>query len=183
MKKAIPKLFLIIGGKRAGKDTVGNYLAKSLSGTCLSIASSLKKLVCDQFKIDMLRLEALKENESKIVAEGRNMRQILQNTGQSLKKVFGDENIYCKCIEKQFSDSEVVIITDVRLKHEHDYFVSRYSNITRIKIGTNKKGTDSHKTEQEWDEIEHDVFIYNEFIGINYLLEKVRRLVLDKINF
>nr|QBK85286.1 MAG: deoxynucleotide monophosphate kinase [Iridovirus LCIVAC01] len=181
--KSIPRLFLIIGGKRSGKDTVANYLAKSLSGTRLSIAYPLKKLVCDQFKIDMLKLEALKENESKIVAEGRSMRQILQNTGQSLKKVFGDEDIHCKCIEKQFSDSKVVIITDVRLKHEHDYFVSRYCDVTRIKIGTNKNQKDSHRTEQEWNEIEHDVFIYNEFIGINYLLEKVRRLVLDKINF
>lgn len=183
MKKAIPKLFLIIGGKRAGKDTVGNYLARTLNGIRLSLASSLKKLVCDQFKIDMLKLEALKENESKIVAQGRNMRQILQNTGQSVKTILQDENVWCKCIEKKFSDSKVVIISDIRLKHEHDYFVSRYSDIIRIKIGTNKKGTDSHKTEQEWDEIEHDVFIYNEFIGINYLLEKIRRLVLDKINF
>ena len=183
MKRNIPKLFLIIGQKRSGKDTVANYLARSLNGVSLAIASPLKRLVCDQFKIDMLRLEALKENESKIVAQGKNMRQILQNTGQSLKKVFGDENIHCKCIEKQFSDSKIVIITDVRLKHEHDYFVSRYSDITRIKIGTNRKGMDSHKTEQEWSEIEHDIFIYNEFIGINYLLEKVRRLVLDKINF
>jgi AAA+ ATPase superfamily predicted ATPase len=181
MKRNIPKLFLIIGQKRSGKDTVGNYLAKSLNGIRLSIASSLKKLVCEQFKIDMLRLEALKENESKIVAEGRNMRQILQNTGQFVKTIFQDENVWCKCIEKQFSDSKVVIITDVRLKHEHNYFVSRYSDVTRIKIGTTKKSTDSHRTEQEWNEIEHDIFIYNEFIGINYLLEKVRRLVLDKV--
>lgn len=154
------RIFIICGKAGSGKNEVSNIIKNNLSKT---VVTSLSKYI-KNFAMEMTNWDGSEESKP---------RTFLQEMGDTLRRI--DENFMTNRLVEDmkvynnFYDN--VIISDVRLIHELEYFknLESYDVITirvnaknsRRELTTDEK---MHHTETELDNYENfDYQIYNEF--------------------
>ncbi len=171
-------LFLIVGKKRTGKDTIADILQKEYKiKHRFALADALKDFVKLEHNISSQDLLENKElHRPRLVA-----------TGDNFKKIFG-ECFFSEVIGKKIqtilneNTSENIIITDVRLQSEFDYF-QIFDNISiKISCENKEESNGSHRTETESENINTDICITNKKDGIENLTEEILDKVYTYIN-
>ncbi len=107
-------LIALTGHMRAGKSTVAEYLVKRHSFLKFALATPIKELI----KSLDLPLE----------------RKILQHVGNCMRQI--DEDVWLKAMWKRLkpfiNEGKNIVIEDVRLLHEAEYFKTRGFEIIKI---------------------------------------------------
>ena len=182
MENKIPKIFVIAGKARSGKDTV---------------ASIIKEKINDKKIINLQYSFYIKEYAKKISnwdgSEETKPRELLQKISSDLiKKELNKHNFF---IDRQLEDLEIysyfadiIIIPDVRFEKEIEVIKERYSKV--ISIGVKRPNYQSELTKEQLDDItetsldnykEYDYLIINDEslkkLNINLLkiLEEIKK--------
>ena len=168
------KLIGILGRKRTGKDSSGNYIIEKYNYTRYAFAEPIKRILKIMFDLNDKQL-----NEDKEILDKRwnlSPREILQKFGTEICR--NDLKEYLPNIEldngtlwiKLFkifyekNKDKNIVITDVRFLDEINIIKSLGGKI--IKINRDKVIYDSHSSECDIDNYSKDLIDYN--IDNNY---------------
>ena len=170
-----PRVILIAGQKRSGKDTFGKLLAESLEAdgstvSTLAFAAPMKQLLAVTLGISLEQLDTYKNSpmEYLLVHTDRvphsreytaNYRSMLQRLGtEAAKPIFGD-NVWAELAAKQVAEAttDYVIITDFRFPAEATAFNSPLA----IRITRPGLRTDTHSSETALADYSFDAVIDN----------------------
>ena len=166
----------IAGKAHAGKDTVA-YLLLSLiqvPSYIYHFADPIKQHLCDLLKLDIRYFNDTTLKES-VYKDELTYRMLMQNTGDSFKKIFGEEvfvNLANEYYESINSNS-VLIIPDVRYEYEAEW-IKNNSGIMIYVDNMNSSTTMFNSHSSESKTIDCDIIIHNDKSqSINHLLEQV----------
>lgn len=162
-------LILIVGAKRVGKSTIADLLVEREGFLTRAVADPLKDILSETLDMSREEMDIVKNEEKIEICNGLNMRQLLQNFGQSAKKHMGND-VWCRASSHDIDTKDDYVISDIRLMIEYDFFVKKWGkeNVVVIKIVGNSdknENTDLHSTEQEWKQIPADITYINTFDG------------------
>ena len=174
----------IAGKAHAGKDTVA-YLLLSLiqvPSYIYHFADPIKQHLCDLLKLDIRYFNDTTLKES-VYKDELTYRMLMQNTGDSFKKIFGEEvfvNLANEYYESINSNS-VLIIPDVRYEYEAEW-IKNNSGIMIYVDNMNSSTTMSNSHSSESKTIDCDIIIHNDKSqSINHLLEQVDYVYLKNL--
>ena len=165
-------VYCIIGKKRAGKDTIADYICKKKGCKKYALAKPLKDLVCNIFGITMEQLDLYKNEDWELYADrqdgpprsddftGINFRSILQRTGDSMKTFFGLD-CYMKKFHAWMLNEDIAVISDVRLREEQKWLMTHTSPIFIKVVRRASQVSDTHHTETETETLGFDILIEN----------------------
>jgi len=168
----MPKIIISISGKKgAGKDTCANimmdYILKNyplLKIKKLSFAYPLKRFVSKQWGFPLEVIEEWKNKDFEVVGD-KTMRELLQDTGMSLREVFG-KDIFVKVLKKEIDKNnyDIIFIPDLRFKNEYKSLINDYPDYEyyAIKIERDIQSKDNHISEKDWEDLNFDFVIKNE---------------------
>lgn len=166
------KLIGIIGQKRAGKDTMADYIIKNYNYTKKSLSDPLKDACKSIF---LLSDEQLYGNEKEVPDKrwnGSTPRQLLQVVGtqlfrEDLNKYIPQLNelsntIWIHHFELWYAKNKdkKIVIPDIRFNDEAQMIKNNGGVLIKINRGEFSK-TDLHKSEQELEDIMADAYIFN----------------------
>lgn len=166
----------IAGKAHAGKDTVANLLLSlfQVPTYIYHFADPIKQHLCDLLKLDIRYFNDTTLKES-VYKDELTYRMLMQNTGDSFKKIFGEEvfvNLANEYYESINSNS-VLIIPDVRYEYEAEW-IKNNSGIMIYVDNMNSSTTMSNSHSSESKTIDCDIIIHNDKSqSINHLLEQV----------
>ena len=169
----MPKLILVSGKKRSGKDFTTNLMAESLRSNGCSVeiksfAAPMKQIAATIFGISLDRLDELKNEPDSYIdlthlptltTDTTHMRTVLQKLGtEAIKPLFGD-NVWAKLMENYLATctADYVIVPDFRFLVEH----IKPSITVRIQCNL-ADHTDSHASEIELDDFAFDYVLNND---------------------
>jgi len=168
----MPKIIISISGKKGvGKDTCANimmnYILENyplLKIKKFSFAYPLKMFISKQWGFSLETIEEQKNKDFKVVGN-KTMRELLQDTGMSLREVFG-EDIFVNYIKEEINKSnyDIVVIPDLRFKNEYMSLLNDYPDYEyyAIKIKRVLQNEDKHISEKDWENLPFDYIIKNE---------------------
>lgn len=179
------KIILIHGKKRAGKDHFARMLRKELdrygkTSEIMAFADPIKDIIATTFGIDHDTLNDFKNNETRIIAEKRDMpqhltnfRAVLQNFGTEAMKTWFGEDVWPNMLLERArkSNADFILVPDFRFLAEH------IGGIT-LKIRNDdieKNCTDNHRSENELNDFEFEYEINN--TGFPDLSKEVQKFV------
>ncbi len=140
-------LILLVGNKRTGKDTSAAIIQELTGYQRIALADPIKEIVSQITGLTREELEELKEDD-KFKLNGKTIRQILQDVGQGMKKLFNSEYIWTSIAYRKIKNSDA-IISDVRLQSEIDFFEEAlHGQVITIKLIRDVSKNDQHITEQ-----------------------------------
>lgn len=166
----------IAGKAHAGKDIVANLLLSLIQvpSYIYHFADPIKQHLCDLLKLDIRYFNDTTLKES-VYKDELTYRMLMQNTGDSFKKIFGEEvfvNLANEYYESINSNS-VLIIPDVRYEYEAEW-IKNNSGIMIYVDNMNSSTTMSNSHSSESKTINCDIIIHNDKSqSINHLLEQV----------
>lgn len=176
MKK--PFLLGFAGKAHSGKDFSAAYIIQNypnLKIAKVAFADAVRDMVRPIFDVDDIYRRGSKEDL--IDGFGISLREVLQSLGTDWGRSMISKDLWIKVLDKriseQYSDFDVVIISDVRFDNERDYIINnggKVINITGAKDKHNKSKFSEHAS--EWgieDEIEGVVQLENDFTS-DYLV-------------
>lgn len=156
-----PKIILIAGKARSGKNTIGDILKKLYE-------TDQKRVVISPYTKYLKRY--IEEITGKEIDENDKPRDLLQQLGvEIIREKLGKRDMF---ITRQMDDIDiysyffdVIIIPDVRFPKEIDLIREKYSNVTVIKVLTSLTNSMSleeknHITETALDNYSDDKFDY-----------------------
>jgi hypothetical protein len=164
------KITLVKGERFSGKTTMALAIQDAdRASVVLNLATPLKEGISRVTGISLKEMEELKKDESRIVSNGRNMREIMQEVGDAFRDILG-ENVFTKSaiesIKKIHSRDGVnhFIIGDLRRVDEYELFKDTFQNTTVISVirPGNKKELTGHRTETEHRLIPSDHIFNND---------------------
>lgn len=174
------KLIGILGKKRSGKDTSGDYLVEKYNFKKYAFADPIKEICRILFDFNEEQLYGEKKEAvdfrwyltprdafQKIGTEfGQND---INNYFPRMKERLKDEIIWIKLFKIWYEKNKNhdIVITDVRFQHEIDAIKSLGGNI--IKVNRNNIANDKHISENYVDNVDKNEIYY--FINNNYKLE------------
>ena len=166
----------IAGKAHAGKDTVANLLLSlfQVPTYIYHFADPIKQHLCDLLKVDIRYFNDTKLKES-IYKDDLTYRMLMQNTGDSFKKIFGEEVFVILANEyyKSINSHSILIIPDVRYEYEAEW-IKNNSGIMIYVDNMNSSTTMSNSHSSESKTIDCDIIIHNDKSqSINHLLEQV----------
>lgn len=183
------RLIGIIGKKRAGKDTIGDYLVANHNFTKYSFADPLKRGAMEIF--GLTENQVFGDDKDKIATEwGVTPRVLLQIMGTELfqydiqehipefEKI--DRGIWVKRFQQWHKENKDrnVVVCDVRFKHEAEAIIKQGGEIWKVIRDTNKYTIDSHASEMELEEIQD----LNAIIHNNSSLDKLYSNINKSLN-
>lgn len=186
----MPKVILINGKKRSGKD----YLAKMLkleleqqnkTVEIMSYADPIKEILADTFNISVELIDEYKNNFQAIDVAGENLlnfRELLQRFGtEAMKKQFGDD-VWVNLLKGKIniSTAEYILISDFRFLCED---ISEGFNVTTVNV-INKDiiAEDEHSSENELNDYNFDITLDNTGYSLdNEDVQKVLCLIGEKL--
>lgn len=166
----------IAGKAHAGKDTVANLLLSLLPipSSIYHFADPIKQHLCDLLKIDIKFFNTTELKES-IYKDGLTYRNLMQNTGDSFKKIFG-ENIFVDLANKHYMDLNAntpLVIPDVRYDYEAEWIKDNHGYMIYVD-NMNSSTTLSNMHSSELNLIDCDIIIRNDKSqSMQHLLEQV----------
>lgn len=161
-----PKIILITGKARHGKDTFATYLRSALNDMGKSV---LRTAFADRVK-DIAKDEYNWNGKKDYY--GRNLLQLV---GDGFRHIHG-ENYWIKEVENKIIDSDdAVIISDCRYINETNYFekndydqyiikVKRFNPDGTLFDNGLSEGQKEHPSEKEINEIKPDIIVKNKHI-------------------
>ena len=166
----------IAGKAHAGKDTVANLLLSlfQVPTYIYHFADPIKQHLCDLLKVDIRYFNDTTLKES-VYKDGLTYRMLMQNTGDSFKKIFGEEVFVNLANEyyKSINSNSILIIPDVRYEYEAEW-IKNNSGIMIYVDNMNSSTTMSNSHSSESKTIDCDIIIHNDKSqSINHLLEQV----------
>ena len=170
----------LIGVKKSGKDTVGNYLIENFGFTRYAFGDPVKNICKTLFDLSDEQLTDHKLKEEKDERWDVSPREMFQRIGTEfgqfelfkifpeLKKKIKYREIWVKLFEEwtQKNTDKKVVITDVRFKHEAKKIKDLGGINIRINRNFDKK--DNHISEVELNQIPKDLIDFE--IDNNYKL-------------
>jgi hypothetical protein len=198
----------ILGKKGAGKDYFAGALCKELSLKGLytghfAFAYPLKKVLsgivgCPADKFDN---REFKERCYFSLTDGftydvmgqpaghdtMSMREMLQDVGQGLKHILGDNiwiNATMSKIETAEEDEglEVAIISDVRYKNEYEALKEKGAIFVRV-VNPSLKYYDKHSSENEANDFEVDYTVLNDWQNKNTDVDTVLQQIIERLGY
>jgi hypothetical protein len=182
MKKK--RIFLIGGKARTGKDTCAEYITNTYYFfKKYAFADKIKEYASIMYGVPIEYFYE-KELKEKPLYYYNNVlytpRIMLQLIGEETRKRFG-EDIWCREVEKEFSNNCNVVISDLRFNHEYEYFKNnkkyKVTCIKLIKDDAPEVGIKNHSTEVCDIDKHVDCVIYN-----NTTMEELYRQIDEFIN-
>jgi hypothetical protein len=178
----MPKIILINGKKRSGKDFVASLLQEQLkfhnkTSDIISFADPIKEIISTTFNINIGELNEFKNSEMPIVVDNSeitNFRSVLQKFGtEAMKKWFGS-GVWVKLLKEKTNKSKAnfIIVPDFRFNCE------TISNIT-IKVKNDmveSAQVDSHDSENELNRFKFKYIINN--TGYRNIIKDVHKIVM-----
>lgn len=176
-----PKIILIAGKARSGKNTIGDILKKLYE-------TDQKRVVISPYTKYLKRY--IEEITGKEIDENDKPRELLQQLGvEIIREKLGKRDMF---ITRQMDDIDiysyffdVIIIPDVRFPKEIDRIREKYSNVTVIKVLTSLTNSMSleeknHITETALDNYSDDEFDYViENDDLSILEKNVKKIYYD----
>lgn len=163
-------IILIRGKKRAGKDTIAEKLYGKLpvivKAEILSFAEPMKDILADTFEVNKETIEVAKNepylHPIKMVQLREDvdynrihtdMRRVLQNFGQAVKKHFG-QAVWADLLYSKLEEDTVHIVSDWRYIIEYEALRDRPNvRIITLKVyDEDADNSDTHSSEVELDE-------------------------------
>ena len=162
-----PKIIMLSGFKRAGKDFTANLIKEQLeaygkSVTLLAFAAPMKRIIASTFGISLEDLERFKNEPEQFKVQMRgvdksaeyigdtNFRSILQKFGnEAMKPEFGSD-VWAQLADTKIREAgtDYIVITDYRFDLEYDYLKKKYPDITAVYIhNVNATSDDTHSSE------------------------------------
>jgi hypothetical protein len=158
----------IAGKAHAGKDTVANLLLSlfQVPTYIYHFADPIKQHLCDLLKVDIRYFNDTKLKES-IYKDDLTYRMLMQNTGDSFKKIFG-ETVFVNIANKHYTNlkfntsliNPTLIIPDVRYEYEAEW-IKNNSGIMIYVDNMNSLTTTSNTHSSESIMIDYDIIINN----------------------
>lgn len=176
IKKTLPKIIMLSGAKRCGKDTVAQYLETKYGYHHIKITSKLKDCLKLLFDLNDIDLEENKEE----------MNERWQTTPRKMMQFIGTEMFQYQIqelipdIEKKFwikslfnenlinnlinNNHYRVVISDLRFIHEFEQIKETNISSYHIRITNDRLiyEEDMHISEKELYEIPHDYEMIND---------------------
>ena len=165
------KLIGILGKKKSGKDTTGNYLIENYKFKRYAFADPIKKITEILFDFSEEQLNGDKRKDAVDFRWYITPREAFQKIGTEfgqdiiyslfprLKKRLGNEIIWVKLFKQWYekNNKSNIVITDVRFPHEIEAIKSLGGII--VKIERDNVPLDKHISEQYIDNIsEKDIY-------------------------
>jgi hypothetical protein len=166
-----PKVILINGLKRSGKDFSGDILLKKLPNSKkIAFADNMKKIISETLGITLRELEDYKNNYYYIKTPDSSLsfRELLQRFGtEAMKPVFGND-VWARLVKDEIlkSSADYIIISDFRFLVEYET-LKDLDTLGAIKLVTlkindnNLQNKDTHISENELNDFEFDYQIDN----------------------
>lgn len=171
--KGSKKLLLVgfVGEIGSGKDTAADFLAEIIIDEkagefpiYFAFADVLKNIVDKSFGLDRMSSDSIKRLENVRPFNGKNLRQVYQDFGETIKEYFGEQVWVNQTINrllknKNILNSDLLICTDVRYSYEEKAirkFASEHNmdcalihmiNLNMTQRDDNKNLSDFHKSE------------------------------------
>ena len=153
-------VIVLSGKKRVGKDTVADILEKYLGGSNFerfSIASYLKRGVAALVNKSQSELEKGKDVLN--ISSGVTPRDLYKSIGDLIRDSLGKTFFINTLIEEVFkSQKKIVVISDMRYRHEYEELKKLDPVFIRIKNKNLPK--DDHTSETDLDSIPDSEFNY-----------------------
>jgi len=165
----------LVGRKRAGKDTIGEYLNENYSCTRYSFASPIKKIGEVVFGWDNAVIEKDKEGVDPVT--GISYREFYQWLGTEVFQFHISERwptfaslvgrrVWVKRFLNMCKPNKHYVVTDMRFPHEDEECRSycEKNNVPYLSIKIERDGldtTDAHPSESEVDKIKTVATVYN----------------------
>jgi hypothetical protein len=164
-------IIAVSGCKRAGKNTIGDLFTDCCDDTKqVGLADAIKEFTAELLNMDMEVIEKLKVLEDTKITpfsnSGVTMRQFLQNLGQGMKEITGDNLFWCrKLAQKMEFGKNSYVITDIRFPFEEQFFreLAKIAGYDYASIKVKRSGTcgDTHTSETSIDFVYADVTVEN----------------------
>ena len=173
-------IIAITGPKRSGKDTTASYLKSMFDYQTLAFADPMKDILCLTFGISRETLDNFKnlkdshkilgvesygafaDDADDYVEFSTDMRQVLTNFADSMKKQFGEDVWASKLVADAISwDIDKLVVSDLRYLNEYHCLKEYSENLTVIRIHKEGLEGDAHSSEQEYKKIPTDYEISN----------------------
>lgn len=195
MKKDSQIIIAIVGKKRSGKDTVGDYLKETYGfKPSRKLAYPIKKIACLLFGWTENMVEGVDYDREQHIDElGMSVRQFLQECGSLFKydlsriiPEYGQKvgtSVWAKALVRWLKEqkSGCYYITDVRFPEEVQELKNNFKNTFIIKLISDRSPIDNHISETSVDLIETDYIVEND--GWNTFDQLYREIdkVIDRI--
>ncbi len=183
MESKNPKIFLISGKARNGKDTVADLIIKNYQNSGLKI---LKLAYGSYIKMYAKNISNWDGNEE------TKPRELLQQLGTDLIRNKIDELLFvnriCEDIKVYSYFFDALIISDVRMKNEMEIPEALFDNVVKIKVVRPNFETplteteQNHKTECDLDNYNDYDYIINNDSDLNELEKKVNDILKEVKN-
>ncbi len=185
----IETIIAITGNKGHGKDTVAEFIREILESDLevkakrFAFADTMKEIITKTLKLPLDSVESLKRAEQHgrviscnverpmqpLIFSDITMREVLQNFGQGMKDVFG-EQVWVKHtvheIQKDWDKINCAIISDVRFPFEVEFLKEQkivFCPVRVIKVvRPDEIVEDTHESETEIEKIKEDYLIVND---------------------
>ena len=163
-------LVVITGQKRAGKDTLTSRLVLHGNSTRVALADEMKVFTCRLLGIELGTLERLKVLEDTFISpfslKRATMRTFLQELGQGMKDLTGDDLIWCKILANKMDFAEAnYVVSDIRFPFEEQFFrgLAKEAGIDFMAIRVKREGCggDNHESERFINDVRVDAVIDN----------------------
>jgi hypothetical protein len=174
MTPSIPRVVAICGRRRAGKDTIAEYLVRHHGYVLCKIAAPLKEATCALFGMQSEQLECDKKDE---VDErwGITPRQALQFLGTDVMQFklpellpgIGRSFWIQSFIHRNMQPGHPpLVVSDMRFIHEYEE-LKKQTDVFVIRVDRPLRGArmhdrmDEHPSETECERIPYHLFVHN----------------------
>lgn len=191
----LPKIILLSGPKRCGKDTLANYLLDNYNYEHLKITSKLKECIKLLFDLEDYDLEEIKElTNPEWKTSPRKMMQFIgtemfqykiQELLPNVGKKFWIKSLFNNTLISKLTDTNEdyrIVISDLRFKHELEEIKNLNIPLVHLRIKKDDLNykKDEHISENELYELKYDYEIdnnndvFNYYYKIDNLMRKIK---------
>ena len=187
-----PRIILISGLKRSGKDYVASELAKHLDCDIIAFADPIKTILANTLQMSVQVFDEYKNSDTELVilhedgdlSNVCSFRELIQNfSTDAMKPMFGDDVWSQRMLDSiENSSKEYIIIPDLRYDAEFEDIADHWGNsMFTINVqNRNIQNTDTHCSENGLRDFEYDFVIDNTNHDIEnpikYLINKFKAL-------
>jgi len=186
----LPKIIILSGAKRCGKDTFAKYLTENYGYHHHKITEKLKEIIKILFDLNDLDLEENKEEVNEVWgATPRKMMQFIgteifqykiQEIVPNINKKFWIKSLFNETLKDNLNNKEDyrIVISDLRFIHEWEEINKMNLSNIHIRITNNKLNykKDTHISENELYKIPYNYEIKNNS-DINDFHHSIKNLI------
>lgn len=153
----------LVGKKGSGKDTAADFLVNKYQFEKKAFADPLKLVVQHLFLLEKDDLHDPVKKEKVDSRWGLSPRQMMQMVGTDMVRTSLGEDFWLKHMGFSFasSSSRHLVVSDVRFENEAQWVRHNLGVLIRIHSKEITPPLDTHVSENEMEQIEVDLVLYN----------------------